>query len=136
MSEHLHPVGPDNPGFDPSEPNAPGLVIMIALTALILVGVFVGVTAYYEWSKDRVEEEVLLSKPSEELANLHAREDAQLKTYGFINKEKGVVQIPVDRAMELILKEAAEGKLKYSMVPTPVKKEEPAPVAQAEPVQK
>lgn len=129
--EHLHPVGPDNPGYDPAEPNSTSLLVFILLSVLVLVGVFVGVTAYWDFMHDRQEEEVVLGKPSEELATLHAREDMQLKTYGYIDKGKGVVQIPLDRAMELVVKESAEGKPKYSTAPTAVKKEEPAAVATA-----
>jgi hypothetical protein len=128
-SEELEPVSPDNPGYDPAEPNAVGLTIFIIGFVLLFAAIAIGTSGYFDWVWDSREQEAVLSKPSEELANLHAREDAQLKTYGFIGKDKAVVQLPIERAMELLVREAADGKVKYSTAPTPVKKEEPAAVA-------
>jgi len=39
----------------------------------------------------------------EELAEFRAKEEAQLNTYGWINQTAGIVRIPVDRAMDLLL---------------------------------
>lgn len=39
--------------------------------------------------------------PSEEVQALHAQEDRLLSTYGWTDKKKGVVRIPIERAMQL-----------------------------------
>lgn len=39
------------------------------------------------------------------LDEMHAREKAAATTYAWIDKNKGVVQLPIDRAMELTLQE-------------------------------
>jgi hypothetical protein len=41
--------------------------------------------------------------PSIELRDLHASEDRTLSTYGWTDKRAGIVRIPIDRAMELVL---------------------------------
>jgi hypothetical protein len=41
--------------------------------------------------------------PAEDLKKFREREDAELNTYGWINRTAGVVRIPVTRAMELVL---------------------------------
>jgi hypothetical protein len=41
--------------------------------------------------------------PPEDLKLFREREEAELKTYGWINRTAGVVRIPIDRAMELLL---------------------------------
>jgi hypothetical protein len=41
--------------------------------------------------------------PAIEIQELHAQEDKTLSTYGWMDKNKGVVRIPIDRAMELQL---------------------------------
>ena len=46
----------------------------------------------------------LESQPSANLAALRRREDAVLNNYRWIDKQQGVVQIPVERAMELMVK--------------------------------
>jgi len=129
MSEALHPVGPDNPGFDPAEPSPRGLLLFILGMVTVIAAVMISMTGLYRYAHEKQEEEAVLSKPSEELAALRAREDQQLNSYGFIGKDKSAVQIPIGRAMELLAKEAAEGKVKYSTAPTPVKKveDDPAP---------
>jgi len=39
--------------------------------------------------------------PAIEIEQLHAQEDQILSTYGWIDKSKGVIRIPIDRAMEI-----------------------------------
>ncbi len=41
--------------------------------------------------------------PTQDLKDLHATEDRILSTYGWTDKNAGVVRIPIDRAMELQL---------------------------------
>jgi hypothetical protein len=41
--------------------------------------------------------------PEIDLKTLRAKEDSLLNSYGWVSKEAGVVRIPVDRAMKLIL---------------------------------
>jgi hypothetical protein len=54
--------------------------------------------------------------PQAELQQLRAEEDRLLSTYGWVDKQKGIVRIPIDRAMELQLqrgfpvRKAAAGK--------------------------
>jgi len=40
--------------------------------------------------------------PNETLARMQAEEDAQLSSYAWIDAEKGTVQIPIERAMQII----------------------------------
>ena len=42
-------------------------------------------------------------KPGASLAELRAAEDADLNSYGWIDRNAGTVRIPIDRAMQLIL---------------------------------
>jgi hypothetical protein len=41
----------------------------------------------------------------EELEELRAREDAILNNYGWVDREAGIVRIPIERAMELVVEE-------------------------------
>lgn len=125
MSEELTPVPADNPGYDIGDPNATGLTVFV-IAFVVVLGVIIAATAgYFEWSLNRQEGEAVLAKPSEELAAIRAREQVQLNTYGYMDKGKTQIQIPLDRAMELVVKEAAEGKYKWNTSPAQMKKEEP-----------
>ncbi len=43
--------------------------------------------------------------PAVELKDLHSQEDQILTTYGWTDKDKGIVRLPVDKAMELKLQQ-------------------------------
>ena len=53
-------------------------------------------------------------------------DDWNLTHYMYMDKPSGQVRIPVDRAMELVLQDAAAGKTFYPAKATVPKKEEPA----------
>jgi hypothetical protein len=44
----------------------------------------------------------LESYPGEQFPALHATQQAELDSYGWVDRQKGVLHIPIDRAMELI----------------------------------
>ncbi len=48
---------------------------------------------------------VLQVSPPADLKEFRAREEAELGAYGWINRTSGVVRIPIDRAMDLVLQE-------------------------------
>lgn len=41
--------------------------------------------------------------PRQDLSDLRAREDQALQSYGWVDKNAGVVRIPIDRAMQLVV---------------------------------
>jgi hypothetical protein len=43
----------------------------------------------------------LQTNPRQDLSDLRAREEQQLTSYGWIDKNAGIVRIPIDRAMQL-----------------------------------
>jgi hypothetical protein len=57
-------------------------------------------------SEKRAEEPIppprLQVSPRTELARMRAREDQELQTYDWVDREKKIVRIPIDRAMELL----------------------------------
>jgi hypothetical protein len=128
MSDELKPITPEQiaAGFDTDEPNTRGLFLFLAVMIGMFIAVVVGVTSYYNYTYEQTEAAQLLDKPSEELAAIRANDAWTLAHYGFADKAKGQVRIPVMRAMELIEKEAAAGKLRYPQADQAPKKPEPA----------
>jgi hypothetical protein len=45
----------------------------------------------------------LQTDPRQDLADMRAREDEQLQSYGWVDKNAGIVRIPIDAAMKLTL---------------------------------
>jgi hypothetical protein len=114
-------AGKSGVDFDRSEPRALliasiGIASVLGLTATVL-----GVQAYFDHLHEQQMYEKVLVPVSQDLRDLHIQEDQELNTYKYIDRSKGTVQIPIARAMELIEKEAAEGKIEYFHQPTPVK---------------
>jgi hypothetical protein len=114
-------AGKSGVDFDRSEPRALliasiGIASILGLTAMIL-----GVQAYFDHMHEQQMYEKVLVPVSQDLKNLHSQEDQELNTYKYIDRDKGIVQIPITRAMQLIEQEAAAGKIEYFHQPTPVK---------------
>lgn len=125
MSEELKPITAADAGFDADEPSTRGILVFLVAMVAIFVAVVVGVTYYYKSTLERAEYEKVLAPPSQQLGELRAREDWNLSHYGYVDKAKGQVRIPVDRAMELLVQEAADSKLRYPQVDQAVKKLDP-----------
>lgn len=73
--------------------------IVVALAALLIVGVLVWAMKHYTTppalTAARAAERV------KNLADLRAQEREAMETYGWINLENGIVRLPLDRAVEL-----------------------------------
>ncbi len=97
-------------------------LVVVSAAALVVVVVFVMVLVWGIFNvlkKNQEAEQVSVSPlaptfqappypriedhPWEEIRRLHAREDNVLSTYGWQDQKAGIVRIPIDRAMDLML---------------------------------
>lgn len=124
MSEHLdHAVDASHHGdvgYDPAEPSGRPLFLLTAIAAVAVVIAVASVTAYFNYVHDGAVQERELAPAAENLVSLHQREDKQLYSYQVLDRAKGTVQLPIDRAMELVIKESGEGKLPFPQKAMPV----------------
>jgi hypothetical protein len=108
-------------GYETSDaPTSPAVIGLVVLVALMLVG-FIGGKVFeqiFEATEVRsreapeplsIREEVegpkLQAHPEVELEAYLARERRKLSTYGWVDRSRGVVRIPIERAMELIVRD-------------------------------
>lgn len=113
-------------GFDRAEPSS-GAIAMFAVGSLILLVLTIAtIQQYFEHIWNEAVYEKVLAPPSELLHEVRGRDDWNLTHYMYLDKKSGQVRIPVERAMELELQDAAAGKTFYPAKPTAPKKEEPA----------
>jgi hypothetical protein len=112
-------------GFDPSEPEATRITLFVVLSVITLVVVIVALQNYFEgvWTS-AVTDKVLTVAPPE-LKDQRALEAWRMTHYEYTTDAKKEVRIPLDRARELVLKDAAEGKTFYPAKPTTPKPEGP-----------
>jgi hypothetical protein len=118
-------------GFDHQEPQAGAIAGFAIGSVILLIVTILALQSYFNHIWEQAVYEKVLAPPSEQLIELHNREDWNLSHYGYIDKQSGAVRIPLDRAMELFKQEAGSGKLFYPAKNTVPKKEEPEPAAAA-----
>lgn len=107
-------------GYDHAEPSGKPLFLLTAVAAITVVVLVAGVTVFFNHVEEDAVYDKVLVPPSDSLTALHERENKQLYTYQFIDRAKGAVQLPIDRAMELVIQESGEGKLPFPQKSTPV----------------
>ena len=120
MAEHPPPARTDNPDMLHEETDVDllritewgiALVALVAVTLIVLIWLFghfnkrenrlgratVGVpTKAPETAAPRLQ-----ISPRSDLEQMRANEEKTLHSYGWVDKQKGVVRIPIERAMEL-----------------------------------
>lgn len=129
MSDHQPTVEPTNEGFDPGEVDAVSVSLFGGIIVAVIIAVFIGVTLYWDKFLNGRYKEVVEAAPTAQLEDLHKREDATLNSYSYVDKAKGQVRIPIDRAMQLLISEVQAGKTPYNTKDTEKKPEAPAPGA-------
>jgi len=113
-------------GFDRDEPSVGAIFGFAAGSMILLVMTIFAIQQYFEHVYNEAVYEKVLAPPSEQLREVRGRDDWNLTHYLYIDKASGQVRIPVDQAMDLILKDAAAGKTFYPAKEYVPKKEEPA----------
>ncbi len=116
-------------GFDREDPKAGYLFFFTAAIILLLIGMVSFVVFYYRVAEDEQQTVKVQIPIDQDALQLRARENKELTEYGYINKDKGVVRLPVKRAIELLVKENAAGKYPFPVAPYPTKPLEPEPPA-------
>lgn len=108
-------------GFDRTDPSGPWIIAFSLGIVITLVVVVLGVDYLFNATLAQNEYQQVLTQDSPELQEVRTKEAEQLNHYRYVDKEKGVVRLPIDRAMELFAAEAKEGKLFYPAKSAPVK---------------
>jgi hypothetical protein len=103
--------------FEPSDwPLGPVALIYVAIPVLLLISCLVLIVAYPTAIRDvprtlRIAPPGprLQTDPAADLRRLRAAEEKQLNTYYWIDREKGIVHIPIEQAMRNLVKTGAPG---------------------------
>ena len=76
-------------------------IVSTVLTAACVIGVQ---ALYYNYELRETDRKVT-SLPTSDASSKLAEQDAKLTKYGWANREQGKVIIPIDRAMDLVVKD-------------------------------
>ena len=113
-------------GYDLGDIKVGVLAAFGLVTIIVLVIVIFAVQTYYDHFREQQVYQKVLVPVSDDLRNLRAREDTQLHSYRYIDRGKGTVRLPIERAMEIFASESSEGKLFYPAKPTSIVQPDPA----------
>ena len=104
----------DHPlSYDHAEPRFKALAAYMAVTVVLLLVIGIGIQGYYELIYTNEEYTRVISQPNWALRDLRNTEQWELTNYGYVDKAKGTVRIPIDQAMQLVAQDAAQNKLPY-----------------------
>jgi hypothetical protein len=83
-----------------------GKLFFVGLLSVVLtIDAVVGLQALYYWQLDRLETSDDLYRPPANLETLLAAQQKLLTEYRMVNAQKGIVVVPIDRAMKLVVDE-------------------------------
>jgi hypothetical protein len=115
----------DHPhAFDRSEPSYSAIAVFGGVTVVLLFFVAIGIQFYFDQTREHRIFTDVLSRDNHQLKALRAQEDRELHAYKYADREKGIVRLPIERAMELTAQAAAANRLWYPTSPYPIKTEE------------
>jgi hypothetical protein len=141
--EHTVHHSPNGAGHEQSEVSVRLIVVSLAFLAVATAIVFVLVIGIFRYFYDTysTEETMKLTQPVvppeprievapwEQLQQLRAKEDHIQSTYAWVDKQNGVVRVPIDRAIELL---AAKGLASHNYLDDILAGRKPA-IAQSPP---
>lgn len=99
------PHGGLHPAVEPDRPPTGRLFLQLGALVALLVLVLIGLWQYFKIDSAAEVYRKDLSRPSRELAEVLARDEGRLTGYELLDEKRGIYQIPVRRAMEMILKD-------------------------------
>jgi hypothetical protein len=115
------PHGDHPMSYDHTEPKYKGIGIFMAVTTVGLMIIGIAIQGYYELVYNNLEYQRVLAPENWTLRDLRNTEQWELTQYGYVDKTKGVVRMPIDQAMQLTAQDAAANKFAYPTAPYRVK---------------
>jgi hypothetical protein len=109
------------------EPNTPLTALVGLVFAILLFVLVVVLQAYFYRANDEENVRKVVAQVPEELSQLKSQQEEKLHSYKILDPNKGVIAIPIDLAMKILVRDG--GKTPWPEVqPPPV----PAPTPTAE----
>jgi len=96
-------------GYERSEPNVRLIAAVGGISIFLLFAIVLGLQFYFDRALEQQVYVRVLAPESQALRDLRAREDEELHSYRYLDRDKGTVRLPIERAMELLASEAAPG---------------------------
>jgi hypothetical protein len=90
-------------GVEPDSPPTRRLFLQLVALVVVLIGALIGLWQFFKLDTAAEIYRKELSVPNRELLELTARDEGRLSDYDLLDEKKGVYQIPVRRAMQMLV---------------------------------
>jgi len=111
------------------EPNTTLTALVGVVFAIVLFALVVFLQAFFYRAEEGENARKVVAVAPEELSQLRAQQLETLHSYRFIDPKAGVVAIPIDRAMDLVVRDG--GKSPWPAVQPPATAPKTSPAAPA-----
>ena len=99
-------------GYEKKDVNVPVIIAISLFSIVVIVVMIVVLIDIFKIQKENVVYDSVLSQESKELVELRTSEFETLNNYKLLDVEKGVYQIPIKRAMQLLTEEHSKSQKK------------------------
>ena len=93
-------------GLDESDPRSSTTLIVGAVGIVLLVVVVILLEVLFYDTAETEYQRKVVAEPPQQLRLLQAEQRERLNSYHWVDRENGVVAIPIERAMELVVRES------------------------------
>jgi len=97
----------NNAGYEKRDVNIFMVIGLSVVLVTFLIVILVFLIDYFVETKEQMVYEAQLQPESVDLKSLLATENEELTSYKVLDAQRGVYRIPIDRAMELLVREAS-----------------------------
>lgn len=100
---NTHPTPPPHPPED--DPRASSALIVGMVGMILLLALVIGAIVLYQSAQRQQVTEKVYAPRIHELAQIRSEQAANISTYRYVDRQQGLVAIPIDVAIELYVKE-------------------------------
>ncbi len=92
------------------DPDNPSLAAVVAIGTVVIVALIFVLQAFFNTVTDQMDRERNIEVADTALRQVRAEQQERLAEYRWVSEKDGVVAIPIDRAIEVVAREAAEAR--------------------------
>jgi hypothetical protein len=101
-SDNVDPRKKPSPGYETQDLNVRLIVIVSFISLFAMIVALYVINELFVISKEKRVEHVVLTPISPQLRELRSSEDEVLSSYKSIDSQKGIYQIPIEQAMQIL----------------------------------
>ncbi|MDQ7007869.1 MAG: hypothetical protein Q9Q40_11620 [Acidobacteriota bacterium] len=91
------------------DPDPLALGFVLAAGCIIVIATVLALEGFYNFAERRMLEQRVVAVEDTTLARVRAEQLEKLTEYRWIDQQAGRVQVPIERAMELVIEDEARG---------------------------